>query len=188
VRGVIGTCGVGAWRRHAKRVRAGVRGSAKSDAQGSAASGNRDSYVRTCAGNHKYLIRQAAQLQREAVSARLRSGAEAPGPTHYGRGVMALAARSRRGTLVAASAMPRATSSRGPGAAAYAESLGGLAVLRRKPPWSESWRPRTMCGNSAEVMGKPGNNADIATGEVNVRPAPRARSASRALSARRPVN
>jgi hypothetical protein len=50
-------------------------------------------------GNHKFPICQAAQLQREAVSARLRSGAEAPGPTHKGRGVMALAVRSRRGNV-----------------------------------------------------------------------------------------
>jgi hypothetical protein len=53
-------------------------------------------YARACRVNYEFLNRQAAQLQREAVSARLRSGAEAPGPTHKRRGVMALAGRSRR--------------------------------------------------------------------------------------------
>jgi hypothetical protein len=69
----------------------------KGGAQGSAAFRNRDSGMRVRAASiQRFLNRQAAQLQREAGSARLRSGAEAPGPTHKSRGVMALAGRSRR--------------------------------------------------------------------------------------------
>jgi hypothetical protein len=72
-----------------------VRGFANAGAQGPAASGNRDSYVRACVVNHEFLNRQAAQLQREAGSARLRSGGRAALVDHKRRGVMALAVRSR---------------------------------------------------------------------------------------------
>jgi hypothetical protein len=83
--------------------------------------------------NHKFLNRQAAQLQREAGSARLRSGGRAALVDPQGPGASwRLQFAPADVSLVAASAMPRATSSRGPGAAAYAESLARPKVRHPK--------------------------------------------------------